>query len=148
MRFTTRHDVDMPADRLFDALADFDRLERMITSRKARVTRLDPGEDSPMAWDIEFNWRGKARKVRMRVTRFDRPQVIEMQGSAEALDLRVLAEVVALSQSRSRLDLTAEIVAQSMKGRLLLQTAKLTKSTLDRKFAERVADYVDGLSAA
>lgn len=147
MRFTTRHDVDMPADQLFDALADFDRLERMITSRKARITRLDPG-DSPMAWDIEFNWRGKARKVRMRVTRFDRPQVIEMQGSAEALDLRVLAEVVALTQSRSRLDLTAEIAAQSMKGRLLLQTAKLTKSTLDRKFAERVADYVDGLSAA
>lgn len=147
MRFSTRQDADVPAGRMFDAVADFDRLEQMMVKRGARVTRLDPDEDSPMSWDVEFNWRGRTRNMRVHVTRFDRPRLIEIQGRVESLDISLTAEVTALSHSRSRLDLEAELMPRNMKARLLIQTAKLTRSTLDRKFDEGVARYIEQATA-
>jgi len=142
MRFSTRCDVDVPSERLFDAVADFDRIERMLVRRGARVQRVDPASGSPMAWIIGFDWRGRARETALAVTRFDRPEGVEMRGQAEALDMAVEASVVALSRQRSRLLLIAHVRPRTMKARLLLQTAKLTKSRLDRNFADRVREYV------
>lgn len=142
MKFSTRHDVDVPAERLFDAVADFDRLERTLVRRGARVQRLDPATGSPMAWNVTFDWRGRARSMALAVTRFDRPEAIEMRGQAEAFDMSFDASVVALSRRRSRLLLTAKVRPRTMKARLLLQTAKLTKGRLDRNFSDRVREYV------
>ncbi|WP_195759859.1 SRPBCC family protein [Paracoccus sp. S-4012] len=148
MRFSSSRDVELPAEDLFDAVADIDRLEQVIASRKARVTRLGPEDGGPMAWEVEFDWRGRTRNLSARVTRFDRPHLLGMEGAVETLDFRLTAEVVALTRERSRVTIEAEITPRSMKARLLLQTAKLTKSTLDRRFDERVAGYVDRVAGA
>lgn len=148
MQLSTRHDVDMPADILFDGIADFDRIERMMIRRGAKVVRVAPSDGSPMAWDLTFDWRGRKREMRMAVTRFDRPSTIEMQGVSDSFSVVLLANVVALSRTRSRLMLSADMEARTLKARLLLQTAKLTRGNLERKFGERVAAYVEGLPAS
>lgn len=142
MKFSTRRDVDLPADRLFDAAADFHHIERMLVRRGARVQRVDPATGSPMAWHLAFDWRGRTRELDLAVTRFDRPEALEMRGHSDAFELLLAADMVALSRSRSRLNLNVEVRPRSMKARLLLQTAKLSKGKIDRIFADRVADYV------
>lgn len=142
MKFSTRRDVDLPAERLFDAAADFHQIERMLVRRGARVQRVDPAHGSPMAWHLAFDWRGRTREVDLAVTRFDRPELLEMRGHSDTFELMLAATVVALSRSRSRLHLEAEVKPRSMKARLLLQTAKLSKGKIDRVFADRFADYV------
>lgn len=142
MKFSTRRDVDLPAERLFDAAADFHHIERMLVRRGARVQRVDPARGSPMAWHLTFNFRGRERELDLAVTRFDRPELLEMRGHADSFELFLTAEVVALSRGRSRLNLQVEVKPRSMKARLLLQTAKLNKGKIDRVFADRVADYV------
>lgn len=145
MQLSTRHDVEMSADALFDSIADFDRLERMMVRGGAKVRRLEPSAGVPMAWDIQFNWRGRRRDMRMSVTRFDRPDAIEMTGVSDSFDVSMKGDVIALSRDRSRLILTVEVQPRTLKARLMLQTARLTRGSMERQFAQRVAGYVDGM---
>lgn len=145
MQLDTRHDVDMPAEALFDGIADFDRLERLLIRRGAKVRRVAPAAGSPMAWDLQFNWRGRLRDMRLAVTRYDRPSTIHMQGVSDAFSVALTADVVALSRTRSRLIVNVDVEPRTLKARLIVQTAKLTRTNLNRKFSDRVADYIASL---
>jgi len=145
MKFSTRIDTDLPADRLFDEIANFNTLERMMIGRGASVTRIDPSQEPGcgIGWNIGFDWRGKPRRLRLDVTRYDRPEQLTLAGRSDALDLSVVASGVALSRVRSRLILETEIRPRNMKARLMLQTAKLGKSQLDRRYERRIVEFVD-----
>ena len=56
--------------------------------------------------------------------------------------------VIALSRTRSRLIFETEIRPRNMKARLMLQTAKLAKPQLDRKFDRRIAEFISDLQQA
>ena len=70
-----------------------------------------------------------------------------LQGQSELFDLTIQMTVLALSLSKSRLIFETDLLPRGMKARLLLQTAKLGKSQLDRKFAKRIGDFVNMLTA-
>lgn len=144
MKFSTRIDTDLAAEKLFDSVGNFDALERLIIGRGASVTRIDPAQEPgiTMGWRIDFDWRGKARKLRLAVTRFDRPEQIAMAGRSDALDISILATIVALSRSKSRLIFETELKPRNMKARLMVQTARLGKAQLDRRYARRIEEFV------
>lgn len=150
MKFSTRQDTDLSPEYLFDVISDFDRLERLLTRRGAVVRRVDPAVEpgSGMGWLIGFDWRGKARQLRLDVTRFDRPEFIVMEGSSELFELSLEMTVIALTRTRARLQFELDVRPRSMKARLLLQTAKFGKSQLDRKFALRVAELLGDATRA
>ena len=50
----------------------------MLVRRGARVQRVDPATGSPMAWHLAFDWRGRTRALDLAVTRFDRPEALEI----------------------------------------------------------------------
>jgi len=144
MKFSTRIDADLPAERLFEAVSNFDTLERMMIGRGASVARVDPSSEPGigMGWDIGFDWRGKARRLRLAVTRFDRPETVTMSGRSEALDIGLTVTVIALSRARSRAIVETEVKPRNMKARLMLQTAKLGKGQLDRRYQRRIEEFV------
>jgi hypothetical protein len=144
MKFSTRIDADLAAEALFEAIGDFDALERMLIGRGATVSRIDPSKEPgmTMGWNVGFDWRGRPRDMRLAVTRFDRPEQMTMVGRSNALDLSINATVVALSRVKSRLIFEAELKPRNMKARLMLQTAKLGKGQLDRRFQRRVEEFV------
>ncbi|MDB6178834.1 hypothetical protein PAF17_15160 [Paracoccus sp. Z330] len=150
MKFSARFDVDSTAQELFDMIGDFPRFERMLMRRGANVSRIDPAQEpgTGMGWHIGFNWRGRNRDIRLEVTRHDRPEKLSLAGSSESLDISIDATVIALSRSRSRLIFETDIRPRNMKARLMLQTAKLGKPQLDRKFERRIAEFLDDMQAA
>lgn len=150
MKFSTRHDADCTADELFDVIGDFGRIERMLIGRGAKVTRIDPAQEpgTGMGWQIGFDWRGRPRNLRLDVTRHDRPERLSMAGMSDALDITIDVTVIALSRTRSRLIFETEIRPRNMKARLMLQTAKLAKPQLDRKFDRRIAEFISDLQQA
>lgn len=149
MKFSTRQDTDIPADALFRAVGNFPSLERMLVRRGASVRRLDdmvrPGVG--MGWEIGFDWRGRRRGLDLRVARYEPNELIALDGTSDQFELQIRMTVVALTPSRSRLIFEADVQPRGMKARLLLQTAKLGKTQLDRKFAQRIADFVTQISA-
>lgn len=148
MKFSTRHDVDMPAADLFAMLSDFDRLERILISRGAELHRIDPAEEPGIGigWNAAFDWRGQRRELRMRVTQFERPEKLSVAGVSSAFDLSVDMTVLALSLAKSRLIFELDVRPRNMRARLILQTAKLGKGQLDRKFERRIGTFIDELA--
>ncbi|MDN3711302.1 hypothetical protein QWZ10_04645 [Paracoccus cavernae] len=95
-----------------------------------------------MAWQIGFDWRGKRRELRLDVTRFDRPELIQLEGLSDMFEVSIDVAIIALTRNKSRMTLTVDLRPRSMRARLLLQTAKLGKGQLDRKFQSRVAEFL------
>lgn len=149
MKFSTRQDTDIPADALFRAVGNFSSIERMLVRRGASVRRVDdmtqPGVG--MGWQIGFDWRGRRRGLDLRVTEFRAPEVIALDGTSDQFEMQIRMTVVALTPSKSRLIFETDVLPRGMKARLLLQTAKLGKGQLDRKFALRIGDFVTLLAA-
>ncbi|SET51655.1 SRPBCC family protein [Paracoccus homiensis] len=147
MKFSTRLDRDLSADQLFDAISDLPRIERLLMRRGVQVQRIEP--DMPQAgafgWDLAFDWRGKERRLQLSPTKLERPERMSMRGSSESLDLTLDATVVALSRQRARLIFETEIRPRNMRARLMIQTAKLGKAQLDRRFERRILDLVEAL---
>ncbi|MCF3974562.1 hypothetical protein [Paracoccus salsus] len=150
MKFSTRHDTESRAEDLFGVVGDFGRIERMLMCRGAHVCRIDPTQEpgTGMGWQIDFDWRGRPRSLRLEVTRHDRPERLSMAGMSDALDINIDATVIALSRTRSRLIFETDLRPRNMKARLMLQTAKLAKPQLDRKFDRRVAQFLSDMHAA
>ena len=143
MKFSTRIDKEVTAERMFDALADFDRIERMLMRRGVSVNRVNNISAGARAWDLAFDWRGQRRELRLVLVQFDRPERLALTGQSTPFDLRIDLSVVALALQRARLIFEIEIKPRNMRARLALQTAKLGKTQIDRKIAKKVADFVE-----
>lgn len=150
MKFSTRRDIEVPAEKLFAAISDFPRLERLLLRRGVAVTRIDPAQEpgTGIGWRVGFDWRGRQRDLRLDVTRFDRPERLSIGGTSDAFDMAIDMTVVALSRQKSRLIFEVNLRPKTMKSRLMLQTAKLGKAQLDRRFDKKIGEFVKEVAAA
>lgn len=147
MKFSTREDIEAPIDYVFAQITDFEGFEKQAMRRGTDMQRADnaaiPGEGS--SWDIAFKYRGKDRKMNAKISRLDAPNELQLTTVANGLDGNTSVELVALSRARTRISIAIELKPQSLSARLLLQSLKLAKSNLTRKFKIRVADFSEGV---
>ncbi|MDC0739152.1 SRPBCC family protein [Cognatishimia sp. SS12] len=140
MEFSAKDDLDVPIEDAFDLLSEYDVFERMAMRRGIEVQRHDRGESVKVgsAWTVDFEWRGKDIRMDAKVTRFDRPEYIELESIMPGLDVDVKFELVALSRKRTRLHLHLDVRAKTLPMRLLVQSLKLARGNIDKKLQERV----------
>jgi uncharacterized protein YndB with AHSA1/START domain len=143
VKFSTRQDIEAPVDRVFAALGDFAAFERAALRRGAEITRLDglPEPGPGMAWAATFPWRGKARQVRCALHDYTPPESMRFQAEGDGITLTLLLGLMALSRGRSRLGVELELRPLTLTARLMLQTARLGKTRLTRRFEARVAAF-------
>lgn len=147
MKFSTRKDVAITDEALFDALTDFDRMERLMKRRGAKVEMLDQAAEGVMAWNVTFDLRGRKRKMKLVLAGHDRPEAVRFNGTSDSFDFVFDFTFVALTRSRSRVMAELDIRPITMKARLIVQTAKLGKGQLDRKFESQIGIFVDQMLA-
>ncbi|WP_339768301.1 SRPBCC family protein [uncultured Pseudosulfitobacter sp.] len=143
MKFSTREDFEAPIEGVFDMLCDFEGFERSAMRRGAEVQRVDrlPKPGVGMMWDVVFSMRGKMRKVQLEMTRFDRPQDMLLVYRSAGLEGTFQIELMALSRTRTRVAIALDIVPLNLSARLLVQSLKLAKTSLTKRFKLRVAEY-------
>ncbi|MEM5522034.1 SRPBCC family protein [Sulfitobacter sp. AS59] len=143
MKFSTKEDIDAPIDAVFEMLCEFDNFERAAMRRGAEVRRVDtktePG--TGMKWEAAFDMRGKRREIEVEMVTFDQPTEICLESMSPGLLGTVSFELLALSRSRTRVAASLEIKPKTLSARLLVQSLKLAKTSLTKKFKRRVAEY-------
>ncbi len=147
MKFSTNEDIEAPIDAVFDMFCDFESFERSAMRRGAEVQRVDnmavPGVG--MTWRAAFEMRGKPRQIELEMVTFDRPHEIVLESTSPGMLGTTGFEMIALSRNRTRVKVELEIKPLNLSARLLVQSLKLAKNSLTKKFKLRVAEYARGM---
>ena len=143
MKFSAREDIAAPIEQVFAALCEFEAFERQAMRRGADVQRVDtlPQPGVGMRWKVQFSMRGRLRVMDLTLTRFDQPNEMEFVAKSPGINALFVVELLALSRSRTRLSVSLDLTPLNLSTRLLVQSLKLAKATLTKRFKLRVADY-------
>ena len=142
MKFSAKEDLNMPIADAFTAITDFEGFERSAMRRGADVARIDTGPiQVGSGWEVAFRFRGKRRDVKAIVTEIDPASGFTVESASDGLDALVVADLVSLSPSKTRLVFSIELTPKSLTARLLVQSLKLAKSNLQKRFKQRVSEY-------
>ncbi len=143
MKFSSKEDVEVPIANVFGMLSDFEIYERSAIRRGADVQRI--GEhDVPhegQTWEASFLLRGKDRKAEVQLARYAPPNEMVFEAQSGGLLTVLVLELVALSPNRTRITVQLEIKPRTLPARLFVQSMKLAKTNLSKKFRLRVAEY-------
>lgn len=148
MQLTAKEDIDGPIDRVFAMLTDFEGYERAAMRRGAEVSRSDTLRLAPhdvarvgMAWNARFNFRGRERTAHIKLAALDAPNSFRVDFTSPNLDGDMMVELLAMSRNRTRVSLVLEVRPKTLAARLMMQSLKLARGNITKRFALRVADF-------
>ena len=143
MQFSSKEDIEAPIDAVFREITDFQSFERSALRRGAEVQRTDnlAAPAVGMNWHARFMLRGRKREMDIDLVDYDPPNGIGLEARATAVLGRMRVDLVALSRGRTRLSVDLALEPRSISGRLMVQSLKLARANLSKRFRLRVADY-------
>ena len=147
MKFSSKEDVEAPIAQVFDLISEFDVYERKAIRRGIEVQRTDtrPAPGVGSSWHAKFDLRGKRREIDVVVSAFDRPDSIHFASDTQGLQGVVTFELMPLSPNRTRMAIEVDLKPKTLSARLLVQSIKLAKKSLVKKFKLRVAEFAKTL---
>lgn len=147
MKFSTKEDLEVPIGDVFERLTDFDGFEKAALRYGADVVRVDEGGETPvgMSWQLKAKIRGKLRKFVVTLAEHDRPNEISYDITSPAIRAQFLIELVALSRKRTRMRMELDVRPKTLPARLLMQSAKLTRNTLNKRYKTRIGHFAEDL---
>jgi hypothetical protein len=141
MKLSAREDIEAPITYVFDRVSDFTLLERSAMRRGVEVVRsVSEGKTS---WALAFAFRGRPRKALVALEKVDPPNSLVASFSSGGLAGQTIVELIALSRNRTRLSIAVEFAPQTLSARLMVQSMRLAKMTMTRRFKTRVADIAE-----
>lgn len=141
MRFATKQDIEAPIADVFRDLTDFESWDRAAMRRGAEVDRTDtmttlaPG----ISWKAQFSYRSKPRKLTLDLTGVEAPNALAFAARSDALEGQAKIDLLELGARRTRLHVVVDINPRTLAARLFLQSLRLARARIDRKFDQRVA---------
>ena len=147
MKFSTREDIEAPVEAVFRAVSDFDAFERQLLKRGVDVVRDDSvSEAGPgLRWQLDLTWRERPHKVAAELVSFEPGQGYAIESTGSGIACLAVVDLVALSKRRTRLFVSADLKPQTLSARLLIQSLKLAKSSLSRRFEARVKELAGAI---
>ncbi len=143
MKLATREDIDAPINAVFEQLSDFDGFERAIMRRGADVQRVDdlarPGPG--MAWKTTFSFRGRAREARITLDEHAAPDRLRASVRSTGFEIDLLIDLVAMSKSRTRMNVALDAKPRTVPARLMIQSMRLARHRMLKRFRNRFADF-------
>jgi carbon monoxide dehydrogenase subunit G len=137
MKLSAREDIEAPVAEVFAVLADVDMFERMALRRGAEVVR-EAGAARP-TWRIAFPFRGKRRELTVWQQGVEAPRRLDFAGRGVLIEGAVRVDLIELGPRRTRMTLETEIRPLTLAARLFLQSLKLARSRVTRRYQASVA---------
>ena len=142
MRLTVKTDLEAPVEFLHACLCDNAAWEREAIRRGIEIERPS---DMPLTgvgagWRIKVPFRGRVRKVMLRIDAIVQDQSIAYSFEGQALVGTSVLETRALSPRRSRLRMTIEAKPKTLAARLFLNTLRLARRRVEERLEKRVGE--------
>lgn len=147
MQFSSKEDIDAPIEQVFAMLSEFESFERSAIRRGIEVIRTDSNE-TPMAgcrWNAKFKMRGKMRDLDLDLVSYDSPTSMRFESTSHGLAGTLTLDLMALSPRRTRMSVSLDLNPKTLTARLLVQSLKLAKSSLTKRFKLKVAVYAKNM---
>lgn len=143
MEFEIRQDIAAPIDAVFAAVTDFSAFERQVLRRGAELRRLDQPQrhGAGAAWDAAFQFRGRDRRVTIEVTEMDAPNGLRFSGDSQGVRFDGGVELIALARAHTRMTLSLSVAPKTLSARLLVQSLKLARGSINRRIGARVEQF-------
>jgi len=149
MKLSAKHDIEAPSAYVFDVLCDFEGWERAAMRRGAEVARTDRLQSGAvgMAWRVNFIFRGRKRQIDLKLVGINPHSRLEFAGSSPAINAALTIDVVEMSARRTRLHITTDITPLTLSAKLFVQSLRLARSRMERRFSGRVAAVASDIEA-
>ncbi|MDZ4393569.1 SRPBCC family protein [Cypionkella sp.] len=149
MRFATKQDIEAPIADVFQILTDFETWERAAMRRGAEVARTDKLRSTAagMRWSARFSYRSKPRSMELELTQIEVPTLLRFAAIAPSVEGVASVELMELGGKRTRLHLVLDVTPRSLTARLFLQSLRLARARIDRKFDQRTAQLAGEIEA-
>ncbi len=143
MHFETKEDIDSPIAEIFAAITDFETFERSALRRGVEVNRKGNAAEGleTLAWDVGFQFRGSPRQMALSVARSQPPNALDLVAKGNGMEGAMSVDLLALSPRRTRMIVRFDLAPKSLAARLLVQSLKLARNKIDRRFRLRVAEF-------
>ena len=141
MQLDAREDIAAPQEMVWREITNFTGFERSAMRRGMEVRRLNDSDGAGASWALEFKYRGRDRKARCKITDWNPKEHFSAMVVSSGIEARVDVDMVSLSRGRTRLDLTVVLSSQSFAGKLLVQSFKLARGSLDRRLKNRLTGF-------
>ncbi|MFT4962345.1 MAG: hypothetical protein ACI92Z_003442 [Paracoccaceae bacterium] len=147
MQFSSKEDIEAPIEQVFAMLSEFETFERSAIRRGIEVIRTDsfPAPVAGDAWNARFKLRGKMRDLNLNLVTYEQPTGMRFEFDSQGLSGVMTLDLLALSQRRTRMEVSVDLIPKTLAARLLLQSLKLAKSNLTKRFKLNVADYAKNM---
>lgn len=147
MQFSAKEDIEAPIAAVFSMLSEFESFERSAIRRGVEVMRI--GEhihpEVGMGWQARFVMRGRQRSLKLVLMQYDAPAAMRVEASSVSINGTMSIDLLSLSQRRTRLGLVLDLKPRTLAARILIQSMRIAKSNLTRRYKVRVAEYAKGL---
>ena len=124
-------------------LGDFEAVE--AAARRAGV-EVERAAGTLPAWRVGVDAMGARREAEFRLVE-DAPERMRSEGEAAGVRGGVLIVLAPLGPARTRIDLSIEAEAVSLKGRAVLAPAKLAQGAIRAKVQERLQRFADSFAS-
>jgi len=141
MKLTGKTDIEAPIDFVYRTLNDHAAWEAEARQRGMEVERpADMPLSGPGAgWRIKLNYRGKVRKVLLRLDAATPDARMDFTVDGPSLGGDMLVELLRLSPKRTRLRLSLEVKPKTLAARLFLNTLRLAKGRVTARLDQRLS---------
>ena len=147
MKFSSKEDIETPIDRVFEQLTNFEMFERAAVRRGVEIEReRDTAQPVVgMAWKARFEMRGRSREARVELMHLDRPHTMRFDAIGKGVDGSFFIDLLPLSQRSTRISVVLDIEPKTLSARLLIQSMKLAKTNLAKRFRKKVREFAKTL---
>ena len=142
MKFVATEDIAVPIADVWTQVSDLEAFETRAEHRVGPIDRTPPGPPGQgTTWTGTTDVMGKARRVSVTATALEAPSHLLAEAGTDGMNVTIRIDLAALNPNLTRLTVTSEARARSLAARLMLQSAKLARTTMAKRYKERVAAF-------
>jgi len=149
MQFTSVQDINAPLEFVFLQLSDFESYEAYAMRIGAQIERRDEltTTKAGMIWNFVGELRGKMRDIDIELTTFSRPSDLAFHCTSSGIKADIKIRAMPLTKKQTRIKIATDIRPRSIPARLIMQSARLAKNSLNRKYNHRIWEYASHIEA-